>query len=178
MLPRHGEKQDAPEQEGKTPHEEEAEVTGTAEDTVEREAAARARCVAGAEASTAARAREVAGAEESKADLAESAKVPFFPLLGLLGRITASSPKAICTVEPLPAAPMLSARALNILLFGMRVGAGAEAIFFTDSDEICRGAGARLWKPLAPGHCCPGPHCHHGSEGGAAEAAAAAIHGN
>ena len=99
---------------GNAPHEEEAEVEREAEDTVEREAAERVREVFGADGSAAARACGVTGAEGYNADLAENPKVlkmPFFPLLGLLGRITASSPRAICTVEACPSAPILSARA-------------------------------------------------------------------
>ena len=123
---------------------------------------------------------EVAGAGRSEADPAENAKleeVPVFPLLGVLGFITANSPRVICTVDLWPSAPTLSARALNILRVATGAGPGAVGIFLTEGDAICLGAGARLWKPLAPGHCGPGlPHWDQGSEGGAP--VAAAIHGN
>ena len=125
---------------------------------------------------------ELNSAEGSEADLAENPKVlkvPFLPLLGLLGRITASSPRVICTDDACPSAPILSARALNILRVGIGGGAAALGISFTDSDESCLVPGVRLLKPPVPGHCCcccP-PHCDHGSPAGAA-GAAAAIHGN
>ena len=122
---------------------------------------------------------ELNSAEDSGADLAENPKVlkvPFLPLLGLLGRTTASSPNVIFTVDAWPVAPTLSARAANMLRVGMGAGAGEVGIFLIEREEICRGPGVRLLKPPAPGHCCP-PHCDHGSPGGAA-GAAAAIHGN
>ena len=91
---------------GKTPQEDEAGVEGEAEDTVQREAAGE---VNRADESAAARCCKVNPAEGSDADLAEISKrlkVPFFPLIGLLGRITASYPRVIFTVDAWPAAPM------------------------------------------------------------------------
>ena len=129
---------------GNAPHEPEAEVEREAEDTVEREAAERVREVTGADGSAAARACGVAGAGGSNADLAENSKVlkvPFFPLLGLLGRITASSPRVICTDDACPPAPILSARALNILRVGM--GAGTAAVGISFSWKLKRSAVGR-----------------------------------
>ena len=184
ILPRHVKEQDAPpqdvgehergadaqhEREAEEPHEGEAEVNreGEAEEDVELAAAG---C------------GELNSAEGSEADLAENPKVlkvPFLPLLGLLGRTTASSPNVIFTVDAWPVAPTLSARAANMFRVGVGAAAAAMGIFLTESDEICRGPGVRLWKPPAPGHCCcccP-PHCDHGSPAGAV-GAAAVIHGN
>ena len=152
ILPRHVEEQDAPPQEeakqereaeaqveeGKTPQGDEAEPEKEAEAEVEREAVDAVRGELGcrevnrADGSAAARCCEVNPAEASEADLAEKPKVLkvlFFPLLGLLGRITASSPRVICTVEACPSEPMLSARALNILRVGMGAATRAVGIF-------------------------------------------------
>ena len=176
ILPRHVEEEDAPQQDvgehergADVQHERDAEEQreGEAGEEVELEAAG---C------------GELNSAEDSGADLAENPKVlkvPFLPLLGLLGLITASSPKVIFTVDAWPVAPTLSARAANMFRVGVGAAAAAMGIFLTESDEICRGPGVRLWKPPAPGHCCcccPA-HCDHGSPAGAV-GAAAVIHGN
>ena len=92
------------EEAGKTPHEEEAKVEGDAEDKVEGEATERA--------------RELASAEDSEARLVENSKLvklAFFPLLGLLGLITAASPKVLCTLEVWPSAPTFSDNAAYFL---------------------------------------------------------------
>ena len=99
---------------------------------------------------------ELNSAEASEADLAENSKVlkvVFLPLLGLLGRITASSPKVIFTVDAWPAAPTLSARAANMLRVGMGAGVGEVGIFLMEREESVRGPGVRLWNPPVPGHC-------------------------
>ena len=92
ILPRHVEEEDAPQQDvgehergADVQHERDAEEQreGEAGEEVELEAAG---C------------GELNSAEGSGADLAENPKVlkvPFLPLLGLLGLITASSPRVI-----------------------------------------------------------------------------------
>ena len=150
ILPRHVKEQDAPPQDvgehergADAQHEREADEKreGEADEDVELAAAD---C------------GELNSARGSEADLAENSKVPkvvFLPLLGLLGRITASSPKVIFTVDAWPAAPTLSARAANMLRVGMGAGAGEVGIFLKEREESVRGPGVRLWNPPAPGHC-------------------------
>ena len=138
----------APQEDEAEPEKEaEAEVEREAEDAVEREAVEPVREVTGADESAAARACGFTRAEDSDADLAERSKwlkVPFFPILGLLGRSTASSPRVICTVEACPSAPILSASVLNILRVGKGAGTAAVGIFIIEIEEICRGPGDRL----------------------------------
>ena len=190
ILPGHVKEQDTPPQDvgehergADAQHEREAEEQreGEAGKEVELDRDELGRCdVNLADDSADASCREVNPAEGSEADLAEKPKVlkvPFLPLLGLLGRITASSRNIMFTVDGWPVAPTLSDRAANMFRVGVGVAAGAVGIFFTESDAICRGPGVRLWKPPAPGHCCccP-PHCDHGSAG--VVGAAPCIHGN
>ena len=89
ILPGHGEKQDAPEEEGKTPHE---EVERVDKDDDPREKEGRLdkdeRAV-----------DEVTGAEASEADPAESSKWALFHLLGLVGfKFTSSHVQILLTV--------------------------------------------------------------------------------
>ena len=131
-------------------HEREAEEQreGEAGEEVELDRDELGRCgVNLADGSADASCREVNPTEASEADLAEKPKVlkvPFLPLLGLLGRITASSPNVIFTVDGWPVAPTLSDRAANVFRVGIGAIAGAVGIFLTESNEICRGPGVRL----------------------------------
>ena len=125
---------------GKTPHEEEAKVEGDTEDKVEGEVAARA--------------RELTGAEDSEADLAENSKLvklAFFPFLGLLGLITATSPKLLCTLGVCPSAPTFLANAANLLWVAIGAGVAATGRISDEitSEDMLRVCCVRLLTPPA-----------------------------
>jgi hypothetical protein len=150
-------KEHAPREEGKTPEaeredapvEEEAEVERGADELHEIE-------------------RKIAEAGLYKLEFkcavgADLEIVAVFPLLGLCGKILATSPKFIESCDFCPGAPMLSLNASNILC--VETGRFTGAIGKTFAIAL---AGARLWNP--PAHA-------QGSDG-ADVAAPALIQGN